>query len=579
VDRLVSRYDARTGKREPRWETQWTDVALDYDSTAAVVEDWEGDGGKMAAAAAALGVDHAYSPGDPRLQLYAGSPKYGRADARKVGPAQAVSRARAITPEMLKVSEGGGAASTTTTNESDDCRRVGPFVMPPDVARRLAQRQVEALEAERCEAVVRALAPRALRQGGGAMAMHVRLLDLRVEFLSDHGGGPEVAPVYAPVFVFSWRHAGVKVRTMVSGVRGGGAGAGAGAAGQLRVAGPILPDETKVAVLTTAAVLLGLQATGAAAAMSGTALFYGGFVLPFIGSGLAARVWPAARTLADRGGERAADAAAGLAGAGAQAAKGLFGRVADAAERFLGLRLPSFFGGRGGDGGGGASYSSSSSSSSSTFDAEYVRAYEQAETFRSRRAAEEERRRARAGQDYGGGAAYGGQQGDDDEPFTFTSDDFAEAVRNPFAWAERKAAEMARRQARRRAREQARRDQYERRYGGGGGGGGQRYQQQQQQQRASSPPPPGSGPRDPQGFYHLLGVSPDATTAEIQAAFRGRAMRDHPDRVPQGAPESERQEATRRFQRLSAAYNCLRDPRRRRDYDAGGWRGGGGGSA
>ena len=37
---------------------------------------------------------------------------------------------------------------------------------------------------------------------------------------------------------------------------------------QLRVAGPILPDETKVAVLTTAAVLLGLQATGVAALMS-----------------------------------------------------------------------------------------------------------------------------------------------------------------------------------------------------------------------------------------------------------------------------------------------------------------------
>lgn len=459
--------------------------------------------------------------------------------------------------------------------------------MPPDVARRLLARQIEALEGQRCEAVVRALAPRALRQSGG-MAMHVRLLDLRVELLPK--GELEVAPVYAPAFVFSWRHAGVKVRTMVSGARVGGGFGGATTDQQqqlLRVAGPILPDETKVAVLTTAAVLFGLSATGAAAAMSGTALFYGGFVFPFVASGLAARIWPAARTLADRGGERAAEAAAGLAGAGADAAKGLYGRLSELAERWLGVRLP--FSSESASAS--SSSTSSSSSSSASFDAEYVRAYEQAETSRSRRAAEEEARRARAGHDYGYGgprgragagdeAAGGGNDAESDDPFSFTAEDLAEAVRNPFAWAERKAAEMARRHARRRAREQARREGYERRYGGAGEQQ-QRQQYRQQQQQSSSRPPPGSTARDPLAYYHVLGVSPDATTAEIQAAFRGRAMRDHPDRLGPGATEAERAAATGRFQRLSAAYHCLRDPRRRRDYDlgAGGGGGGGGGGA
>jgi len=634
VDRLVSRYDSRTGRREPRWETEWTDVELRYDSVAAVLATeafsdggWAGGGGPNATtqgpppspaeqeracarAAAAAGVDHCYAPGDARLQLYAGSPKYGRGDARKVGPSWAVGRARPITPEMLSSSPlasaaaGGGGRGRQPQQQGeegeDDCRRVGPFVMPPDVARRLAARQLQALEGQRCEDVVRALAPRVLRQGGGGggTATRVRLLDLRVGFLltggggggggggAGGGGGVAVAPVYAPVFVFSWRHAGVKVRTMVSGVRPfGGVGAGGPNAPSpppplallLRVAGPILPDETKVAVLTTAAVLLGLQVTGAAAAISGASLFYGGFVLPFIGAGLAARVWPAARTLADRGGERAVDAAAGIAGAGADAAKGLYARFASATQQLFGVRLPGSGGGGAGAGAGSASSATGGADDAAGgFDAEYVRAYEHAEGARSRRADEEEARRARAGQDY---SAAGGGGPESDDPFTFTAEDLAEAVRNPFAWAERKAAEMARRHARRRAGEQARRDQYERRYGAGQQWqqqGGQQYQdqqrqQQQQQQRAGARPPPGApaSPRDPQGFYKSLGVPPDATTAEIQAAFRGKAMRDHPDRAGPGASDAERAAATARFQRLSAAYHCLRDARRRRDYDAG----------
>jgi len=44
---------------------------------------------------------------------------------------------------------------------------------------------------------------------------------------------------------------------------------------------------------------------------------------------------------------------------------------------------------------------------------------------------------------------------------------------------------------------------------------------------------------------------------------RGLALRHRPDRVP----AAEKAAATARFQRLTAAYNVLRDPRRRRAYD------------
>lgn len=60
--------------------------------------------------------------------------------------------------------------------------------------------------------------------------------------------------------------------------------------------------------------------------------------------------------------------------------------------------------------------------------------------------------------------------------------------------------------------------------------------------------------------YQLLGVSPVATPGEIQRAFRALAKKHHPDvsREP-GAGE--------RFARMSAAYEVLSDPAKRRDYD------------
>jgi curved DNA-binding protein CbpA len=61
--------------------------------------------------------------------------------------------------------------------------------------------------------------------------------------------------------------------------------------------------------------------------------------------------------------------------------------------------------------------------------------------------------------------------------------------------------------------------------------------------------------------YELLRLSRDATPGEVQQAYRRAARASHPDHMP-GDPE-----AARRFAALTAAYDMLRDPRRRASYD------------
>lgn len=51
-----------------------------------------------------------------------------------------------------------------------------------------------------------------------------------------------------------------------------------------------------------------------------------------------------------------------------------------------------------------------------------------------------------------------------------------------------------------------------------------------------------------------------------QAAFRGQAQKLHPDHVTDPAKKAE---ATKQFQKLSEAYQTLRDPKKRRLYDQG----------
>lgn len=65
----------------------------------------------------------------------------------------------------------------------------------------------------------------------------------------------------------------------------------------------------------------------------------------------------------------------------------------------------------------------------------------------------------------------------------------------------------------------------------------------------------------PTDFYGILGVQRTASDEEIRSAFRTLAFQWHPDRNPGSA------EAQTKFVQIANAYEVLKDPARRRDYD------------
>lgn len=72
----------------------------------------------------------------------------------------------------------------------------------------------------------------------------------------------------------------------------------------------------------------------------------------------------------------------------------------------------------------------------------------------------------------------------------------------------------------------------------------------------------------PSTAYDVLGVQRDASDAEVKKAYHQLAQIWHPDKNVDGSPEAVAT-ATRRFAEISAAWEVLRDPRRRARYDAG----------
>lgn len=171
-------------------------------------------------------------------------------------PGAAVTRAQRITPDLLQASPGA----------ESDTRRVGPFVITPDAARK------------QLASVVRSAAHRdaeeRLQRLTGAQL--VRLVDLDIKYLSG-GSGPLLSPVYVPVYIFSWMYGGSKVRTFVSGVN------------PAAVSGVQVLNDQAMAVTAAGVASSVLALTGLA---SGAALFWGGMVVPFVLGGLAARFWP-----------------------------------------------------------------------------------------------------------------------------------------------------------------------------------------------------------------------------------------------------------------------------------------------
>ena len=74
--------------------------------------------------------------------------------------------------------------------------------------------------------------------------------------------------------------------------------------------------------------------------------------------------------------------------------------------------------------------------------------------------------------------------------------------------------------------------------------------------------------RDPRGYYAALRVTPDATAAEIQRAFRALMRLRHPDvdassAAGPGPGNNEGDEA----RRILESFAVLRDPRSRAEYD------------
>ena len=78
----------------------------------------------------------------------------------------------------------------------------------------------------------------------------------------------------------------------------------------------------------------------------------------------------------------------------------------------------------------------------------------------------------------------------------------------------------------------------------------------------SGRPSPAGAPPPADDAYRVLGVPPSASDAEIDQAYRRLIRQYHPDRLV-GVAEELRREAERKASDINAAYDRIREMRRR----------------
>lgn len=64
--------------------------------------------------------------------------------------------------------------------------------------------------------------------------------------------------------------------------------------------------------------------------------------------------------------------------------------------------------------------------------------------------------------------------------------------------------------------------------------------------------------------YKALGLTPEATAAEIRSAYKKLMLKCHPDKVHD---ESQKEEKAQQYQKVMEAYELLSDPKKKRKYD------------
>lgn len=69
-------------------------------------------------------------------------------------------------------------------------------------------------------------------------------------------------------------------------------------------------------------------------------------------------------------------------------------------------------------------------------------------------------------------------------------------------------------------------------------------------------------------LYKVLNLEPECTITDIKKAFRGLAVRYHPDKLPvTSMTPAQIEAANRRYETIVLAFNVLSDPQTRKEYD------------